>query len=308
MRFWFVHSGEVSLREQICTQITLGIACGELRAGQRLPSTREMARRFGLHPNTVSGAYSQLHEEGIVERRRGSGVYVRAPQTTPKDDARQALDRMIAGFLTAARAQGFTMDHRHRARPPLDGGPAPRSLPRHRSRGRAPGLFSPRLRPALNLPVRGCSTSSSARRPPAAIRCRPAQQGRDGAGRAARPHRAGHATDHQRPRQKCTNGLPVPVDALIGIVSRWPGFVQIAKTMLVATGFNPDAMTFERIRGRSRLGRRSRHHRCRRLRCRHRAVPARASVCGDISPGLRHCTLDELRSIEESIRLRLGTN
>jgi len=42
--------------------------------------------------------------------------------------------------------------------------------------------------------------------------------------------------------------LPVPEDALVGIVSRWPGFVRMAKTMLVATAFNPDAMV-ERIRG-----------------------------------------------------------
>ncbi len=59
-QFWFVHSGEVSLREQIVTQVALGIASGELLPGIRLPSTRELARRFRLHPNTVSAAYRSL--------------------------------------------------------------------------------------------------------------------------------------------------------------------------------------------------------------------------------------------------------
>ncbi len=54
MRLWLARRPEVSLREQLVTQVILGILCGELAAGERLPSTRELARRFHLHPNTVS--------------------------------------------------------------------------------------------------------------------------------------------------------------------------------------------------------------------------------------------------------------
>ena len=100
--------------------------------------------------------------------------------------------------------------------------------------------------------------------------------------------------------------LPVPVDALVGIVSRWPGFVKIAKTMLVATGFNPDAMT-ERIRGEAGWA---------------EGLSTTAAVVCDAATAqylpervyavkfrlVCATTLDELRSIEESIRLRLGTN
>jgi GntR family transcriptional regulator len=46
MRFWFIHSGEVSIREQIVTQVTLGILSEELAPGERLPSTREPQRLF----------------------------------------------------------------------------------------------------------------------------------------------------------------------------------------------------------------------------------------------------------------------
>jgi DNA-binding transcriptional regulator YhcF (GntR family) len=304
MRFWFVHSGEVSLREQICTQVTLGIACGELRPGQRLPSTREMARRFGLHPNTVSGAYSQLHEEGIVERRHGSGVYVLAPHTASKDDARQALDRMIAGFLTAARAQGFSIDVvTERVRRWMEVQPPDHFLVVEPEDERREILLA-ELRPALNLPVRGCSIADCAEASGAIAVALPSKVAMV---RAALPAHIELVTlQVTSVPAEMHEWLPVPVDALVGIVSRWPGFVKIAKTMLVATGFSPDAMT-ERIRGEAGWAEglattvavvcdaATESH----LPERVRAVTFRL-VCAT--------TLDELRSIEESIRLRLGSN
>jgi len=302
MRFWFVHSGEVSLREQICTQVTLGIACGELRPGQRLPSTREMARRFGLHPNTVSGAYSQLHDEGVVERRHGSGVYVRAPQTAPKDDARQALDRMIAGFLTAARAQGFSIDVvTERVRRWMEVRPPDHFLVVEPEDERREILLA-ELRPALNLPVRGCSVADCAEISGAIAVALPSKVE---IVRAALPAHIELITlQVTSVPAEMQQWLPVPVDALVGIVSRWPGFVKIAKTMLVATGFNPDAMT-ERIRGEAGWA--------------EGLTTTAAVVCDAVTePYLPErvravtfrlvcaATLDELRSVEESIRLRLG--
>jgi GntR family transcriptional regulator len=77
MQLWFAHRSAVSIREQLVTQIVLGILSDDLAPGQRLPSTRELARRFRLHPNTVSAGYRQLEREQWVELRHGSGVYVR---------------------------------------------------------------------------------------------------------------------------------------------------------------------------------------------------------------------------------------
>lgn len=73
---WFVHSNDVSLREQIVQQVSLGVLSGELAPGERLPSIRALARRFRMHANTVSAAYRQLHDQQWVCYRRGSGVYV----------------------------------------------------------------------------------------------------------------------------------------------------------------------------------------------------------------------------------------
>jgi GntR family transcriptional regulator len=85
MQLWFARGGEVTIREQLVTQVILGILSDDLAPGQRLPSTRELARRFRLHPNTVSAGYRQLERERWVEFRHGSGVYVRErkPELVP---------------------------------------------------------------------------------------------------------------------------------------------------------------------------------------------------------------------------------
>ena len=60
MQFWFARSGAVSIREQLVTQVVLGILSDDLAPGQRLRSTRDLARRFQLHANTISAEYRQL--------------------------------------------------------------------------------------------------------------------------------------------------------------------------------------------------------------------------------------------------------
>src|SRR5262249_24337108 len=87
--------------EQLVTQVVLSILSGDLKPAQRLPSTRELARRFAVHPNTISAGYRQLAREKWVEFRKGSGVYVR--QETPRHTPVVALDKLIAEFFAAAR-------------------------------------------------------------------------------------------------------------------------------------------------------------------------------------------------------------
>jgi DNA-binding transcriptional regulator YhcF (GntR family) len=106
MQLWFARSGEVTIREQLVAQVILGILSDDLAAGQRLPSTRELARRFRLHPNTVSAGYRQLDRERWVEFRHGSGVYVGERKPEVVMSSALALDQLIAKLCRSARELG----------------------------------------------------------------------------------------------------------------------------------------------------------------------------------------------------------
>ena len=106
MKIWLSKNSEVPVREQLITQITLGIASGELTTGTRLPSTSEMARRYKIHSNTVSNAYQILAERGWLEFKKGSGFYIR--ERHPETE--KSLDKLIAQFVQTARDSGFALE------------------------------------------------------------------------------------------------------------------------------------------------------------------------------------------------------
>jgi GntR family transcriptional regulator/MocR family aminotransferase len=56
--------------------IRSAILSGRLRAGERLPATRQLARDLAVSRMTVSEAYDQLQAEGYIHGRQGSGTYV----------------------------------------------------------------------------------------------------------------------------------------------------------------------------------------------------------------------------------------
>ena len=69
-------SSDVPIYEQLRNQIVKGIARGELKAGESLPTVRQMALDAGINNMTVNKAYQILKAEGFIEidRRKGATV------------------------------------------------------------------------------------------------------------------------------------------------------------------------------------------------------------------------------------------
>ena len=64
--------------EDLAEHVASLIANGSLRAGDRLPSLRELRRERGVSPATVTHAYQLLEARGLIETRPQSGHYVSA--------------------------------------------------------------------------------------------------------------------------------------------------------------------------------------------------------------------------------------
>ena len=64
------------LATQITEQLRDAVTSGVLLAGERLPSTRDLATTLGVSRTVVTTAYAQLFAEGWLEGRHGSGTYV----------------------------------------------------------------------------------------------------------------------------------------------------------------------------------------------------------------------------------------
>jgi GntR family transcriptional regulator len=61
---------------QILDQIKLLIAQKKLLSGDKLPSVRELSLQLELNPRTVSNAYRELAAHGLVEKKKGIGLFL----------------------------------------------------------------------------------------------------------------------------------------------------------------------------------------------------------------------------------------
>ncbi len=75
---------------QIYRQILEAVLDGRFRPGERLPATRDLARRLGVSRNTVAVAYERLVAEGVLVGRVGAGSYVSLDSSTRRVSRRSA--------------------------------------------------------------------------------------------------------------------------------------------------------------------------------------------------------------------------
>jgi GntR family transcriptional regulator len=247
MRLWLNRTGEVSLREQLMTQIVLGILSREMLPGHRLPSTRDLARRFGIHANTASAAYGELESEGWVEFRHGSGVFVRSTRPAAPLSPELAIDQLIGELAAKARKLG-----------------APEALVRERLRRwlsfEPPARWlliepDPELRrlvifemeQELAFPVTGCAPDECGT-PEMLERAIPAVlPSKAAAVRQLLPAGTELTVLQVQPVSPelltyLQKYLPEHAGDLIGIASRWSEFQRIARTMLIAVGLTPESL------------------------------------------------------------------
>ncbi|MET9463886.1 TetR/AcrR family transcriptional regulator C-terminal domain-containing protein [Streptomyces sp. NPDC006544] len=93
----------VSRYSQIVTELRRRIETGELAPGDRVPSTREITRHWGVAMATATKALSELRREGVVRAVPGVGTVVAAPGR-PVRAARPAAAARPAGASEASSA------------------------------------------------------------------------------------------------------------------------------------------------------------------------------------------------------------
>ena len=247
MRLWLNRTGEVSLREQLITQVKLAILCKELRPGERLPSTRELARRFGIHANTASAAYRELEQEGWLEFRHGSGVFVRATRPSAPLSPELAVDQLIGDMAAKARKMGAVESLvRARLRRWLQNQPPSRWLVIEPDPELC-AIVIHEMELALALPVAGCTPEEC--NAPGIL---------EGSMFVVLPSKAASVRKLLPVGSELTvlevhpvapellarlqRYLPEHAGELIGIASRWKDFQRIARTMLIAAGLDPESL------------------------------------------------------------------
>lgn len=98
----------VPVYRQVMDQVKYYVACGALKAGDQLPSIRELSRALSVNPTTTVKAYNELQHEGVIELQHGRGAFVaqsaRRLSATERDQALRRLARQLAVEASQLRA------------------------------------------------------------------------------------------------------------------------------------------------------------------------------------------------------------
>ena len=98
----------VPVYEQIENHVQFAIAAGKLKAGDRLPSVKELAERLGINFNTVAKSYRDLEVMGMIYTRRGMGCFIKPGlEARCREICRGRIVRHIHEVVQEAKAAGF---------------------------------------------------------------------------------------------------------------------------------------------------------------------------------------------------------
>lgn len=96
---------------QIIDQIRFGIAKGDLKIGEQLPTVRALAVELKVNLNTVAKAYKELEIQNILETQQGTGTFIsKTDILITQNEKSKKLQDICNEFCTIAFSYGFTID------------------------------------------------------------------------------------------------------------------------------------------------------------------------------------------------------
>lgn len=101
--------GKQPIYEQLFSGISRLISAGEMKPGEKLPAVREVAKQFGINPNTVQKAYAQLEQAGLIHSVPAKGSYVSEADNAADALRTEAVRRTEQELRSAFRA-GVTIE------------------------------------------------------------------------------------------------------------------------------------------------------------------------------------------------------
>lgn len=93
---------------QIVEKIQIDIVAGIYKAGDKLPSVRELAASASVNPNTMQKALTELERTGLVYTNRTSGRFITEDETLLNQSKKELASSEVAAFLKKMKRFSYT--------------------------------------------------------------------------------------------------------------------------------------------------------------------------------------------------------
>lgn len=101
----------VPFYRQVIDQIRFGIATGQLKVGEQLPTVRALAVELKVNLNTIIKAYKELEIQNVLETQQGTGTFIGNVKIEISDHEKKGkLNSICTEFTTIASSYGFSIE------------------------------------------------------------------------------------------------------------------------------------------------------------------------------------------------------
>lgn len=104
------YKANIPIYLQVIDDIKKRILTGEIKLGDKLPSTREHAVQYTVNPNTAARIYNELEQCGLCYTKRGLGTFVSEDVHLIDTLKAELSSEMIETFISGMTSLGFSKD------------------------------------------------------------------------------------------------------------------------------------------------------------------------------------------------------
>lgn len=111
IKFLLDYSSGMPIYRQIIDQIRFGIASGQLKLGEQLPTVRALAVELKVNLNTVSKAYKELEIKNILETQQGTRTFIsKTDHVVLEKEREDKLKEICTQFSSVVLSYGFSLN------------------------------------------------------------------------------------------------------------------------------------------------------------------------------------------------------
>lgn len=93
---------------QVLSALETEIATGARATGEKLPGGRDLAKQYGINPNTAARVYQELEKKGLCHTKRGTGTYVTEDEQRVAELREEIAGQAVCQFLDVMEALGIS--------------------------------------------------------------------------------------------------------------------------------------------------------------------------------------------------------
>lgn len=95
---------------QVINKFKSDLITGKIVLGEKLPSTRDLAKELGINPNTATRIYKELEGMGICYKKRGLGTFITESEGIIEVIKSERASQLLDDFYSSMSNMNFSLE------------------------------------------------------------------------------------------------------------------------------------------------------------------------------------------------------